>query len=431
MKRHTPLVALLLVNAIACIGTRVSAIAIPWFVLVTTGSATQTGLVAACELAPYVIVKALAGPITDRLGQRRVSIVADLASMIIIGLIPIAHLLGELSLPALLIMVAIGGGLRGPGDNAKHTTIPLVAEAAGAPLERVTGLYGAIERGSGLVAPAIAAIMINSVSAVGAIAVTAGCFGLSAVVVWLGLPRTLNVARQQTPRPSPIWPGCAPDGRFLVKDRLLFTLVCMIMITNLLDVAKTTVLLPVWAHDGGHGVTSISVFLTCMAACSVVSSLLASWLGARLPRRLTYFAAFAIAGPPPFLALALDLPVWSHRGDLRHRRVRLGLPQSDARRDLLRADSAAVAGPGRRPGRRHRLGRDALRRAARGGGDRHGRAEPHVRDLRDRVRAGHPAAGVRLGRPLVRPPGGRPEPPKVSVGWTRSTDGDRVRTVAD
>ena len=85
----------------------------------------------------------------------------------------------------------------------------------------------------------------------------------------------------------------------------------MIMITNLLDVAKTTVLLPVWAHDGGHGVTSISVFLTCMAACSVVSSLLASWLGARLPRRLTYFAAFAIAGPPPFLALALDLPVWS------------------------------------------------------------------------------------------------------------------------
>ena len=180
MKRQTPLVALLIVNAIACIGTRVSAIAIPWFVLVTTGSATQTGLVAACELAPYVIVKALAGPITDRLGQRRVSIVTDLASMIIIGLIPIAHLLGELSLPALLIMVAIGGGLRGPGDNAKHTTVPLVAEAVGAPLERVTGLYGAIERGSGLVAPAIAAIMINSVSAVGAIAVTAGCFGLSA-----------------------------------------------------------------------------------------------------------------------------------------------------------------------------------------------------------------------------------------------------------
>ena len=309
-KRHAPLVALLLVNAIACVGTRVSAIAIPWFVLITTGSAAQTGLVAACELAPYVIVKALAGPVTDRLGQRRVSIVTDLASMIIIGLIPIAHLLGELSLPALLIMVAIGGGLRGPGDNAKHTTIPLVAEAAGAPLERVTGLYGAIERGSGLVAPAIAAIMINSFSAVGAIAVTAGCFGLSAVVVWLGLPRTLNVAPQPT-ETEPYLAQLRAGWSFLVKDRLLFTLVCMIMITNLLDVAKTTVLLPVWAHDGGHGVTSISLFLTCMAACSVLSSLLASWLGARLPRRLTYFAAFAIAGPPPFLALALDLPIWS------------------------------------------------------------------------------------------------------------------------
>ena len=183
-------------------------------------------------------------------------------------------------------------------------------EAAGAPLERVTGLYGAIERGSGLVAPAIAAIMINSVSAVGAIAITAGCFGLCAVVVWLGLPRTLNAAPPPT-ESEPYLARLRAGWSFLVRDRLLFSLVCMIMITNLLDVAKTTVLLPVWAHDGGHGVNSISLFLTCMAGCSVVSSLLASWLGARLPRRLTYFAAFAIAGPPPFLALALDLPVWT------------------------------------------------------------------------------------------------------------------------
>jgi MFS family permease len=41
------------------------------------------------------------------------------------------------------------------------------------------------------------------------------------------------------------------------------------------------------------------------------SSLIASWLGPRLPRRTTYFAAFAVAEPPPFIALALDLPVWS------------------------------------------------------------------------------------------------------------------------
>ena len=306
---RTPLVALLVINAIACVGTRVSAIAIPWFVLVTTGAATQTGLVAAFELAPYVVAKALAGPVIDRLGQRRVSIVADVASMVVIGLIPVAQVLGALSLPLLLIMVAIGGGARGPGDNAKHTAIPAVAETAGVPLERVTGLYGAIERSSGLVGPALAAIMINTVSTVGAIGITAVCFGVSAVVAGVGLPRTLNTVDEV--ETESYLTRLRVGGAFLIEDRLLFTLVIMIMFTNLLDIAKVSVLLPVWARDGGHGVTSISILMTCMSACSVLSSLLASWLGDRLPRRLTYFAAFAIAGPPPFLALALDLPVWA------------------------------------------------------------------------------------------------------------------------
>lgn len=310
MLRHprTPLVALLVINAVACIGTRVSAIAIPWFVLVTTGSATQTGLVAAVELAPYVVAKALAGPVTDRLGQRRVSIVGDVASMVALGAVPLLHVLGVLSLPLLLIMVAVGGGVRGPGDNAKHTSIPAVAETAGVPLERLTGLYGAIERSAGLVGPALAAVMINTVSAVGAIGVTAVCFGLSAAVAALALPRTTAAEDDQD---EGYLTRLRVGWAFLVNDRLMFTLVLMIMVTNLLDVAKISVLLPVWAHDGGHGVTSIGILMTVMSACSVASSLLASWVGTRLPRRLTYFLAFAIAGPPPFLALALDLPVWA------------------------------------------------------------------------------------------------------------------------
>ena len=67
-------------------------------VLVTTGSAAQTGLVAAFELAPYVAVKALAGPLVDRIGQRRVSVVADLASAIVIVAIPLLHSLDALGL---------------------------------------------------------------------------------------------------------------------------------------------------------------------------------------------------------------------------------------------------------------------------------------------------------------------------------------------
>lgn len=304
---HREVAALLVVSALASTGTRVMAIAVPWFVLVSTGSAAKTGLAAAVELAPYVVVKALTGPLVDRLGQRRVSVVADLASALPIAAVPVLHQAGALAFPVLLVLVGVAGAVRGPGDTAKHTAVPFVAEHAELPLERVTGLAGAIERGSGLVAPAVAAGMIALVGPSGAVAVTASCFAASAVVGRLGLPGRSD----STGEPGPAIPygrQLAEGWRFLRGDRLLFSLVGMIMVTNLLDVAKTTVLLPVWARETGRGVTAISVVLTVMAGTSMISSLLASWRGNRLPRRLTYFVAFAIAGPPPFVLMAMDPP---------------------------------------------------------------------------------------------------------------------------
>ena len=47
-----PLGGVLAAMAVSLTGTRISVVALPWFVLVTTGSATQTGLVAFCERAP-------------------------------------------------------------------------------------------------------------------------------------------------------------------------------------------------------------------------------------------------------------------------------------------------------------------------------------------------------------------------------------------
>jgi MFS family permease len=311
--RYRPVAGLLALLALANTGTRMMAIAVPWFVLVSTGSATRTGLVAAFELAPYVLAKALGGPVVDRLGQRRVSIAADLASGVTIGLIPLSYAVDALSLPLLLALVAVAGALRGPGDTAKHTAVPVVADRAGLPLERLTGLSGAMERGSGLVAPAVAALMIGVAGPVGAIGITAVCFAISAAVGWAGLPVGAGNADGHPDADSgdentSYLRRLRAGWTFLTADRLLLSLVLMIMVTNLLDVAKTSVLLPVWARDGGHGVGAIGLLLSGMAAFSMLSSLIASWLGPRLPRRITYFAAFTVAGPPPFIALAFDLP---------------------------------------------------------------------------------------------------------------------------
>jgi hypothetical protein len=75
--RRGPLVAFLVANVVSVCGTRVSAIAIPWFVLMTTGSPFKTGVVALAEMAPLVLSKAIGGPLIDRIGGRRMSVTAD------------------------------------------------------------------------------------------------------------------------------------------------------------------------------------------------------------------------------------------------------------------------------------------------------------------------------------------------------------------
>src|SRR3712207_6715704 len=127
-------------------GTRLSMIAVPWLVLTTTGSPTLTGVVAFAEMAPYVVLKGLTGPVVDRIGARRVCITADLVSLGVVGAVPLLHALGLLTYPVLLVLVTLTGAVRGPGDGAKHALVPSVVDAAGVSLERATGLHGASER---------------------------------------------------------------------------------------------------------------------------------------------------------------------------------------------------------------------------------------------------------------------------------------------
>jgi MFS family permease len=309
--RRLPLYGWLTAEAISLLGTRVSMIAIPWLVLITTGSATQTGLVAAAELTPLVIFKATGGPLVDRVGPRRMAITADLASLVVVGLIPLLHRADALTFPMLLVLVAMAGGLRGPGDAATSAMIPALVESAEVPFERATGLSSAIERGATMIGAAIAGGLVATIGAANAVAVDAVSFGVCAVVLSVttrGLPR---VRREAAAEPSS-YAGELRDGwTFLRSDPVLISLCVMVAVTNLLDLAWSAVLLPVWAKDSGAGVGVVGLVFAVWGGASMVGSFVAAAYGTRLPRFATYLVAFLVTGLPRFVLFALGVPIWA------------------------------------------------------------------------------------------------------------------------
>lgn len=204
-----PLGGLLAAIAVSFTGTRISTIALPWFVLVTTGSAAQTGLVTFCEMTPYVVAKAFTGPVVDRIGPRIVSWTTDLASAVAIAAVPVCRALDILSLPLLLVLVALVGTARGPGDLAKAVMVPEAAERGRVPLERATGLSGMTERLASTVGPAIGGVLVTLCGPLAGLAVNAACFVLGSVLIGLALPRDMGRAISQGPATPPRYQSLA------------------------------------------------------------------------------------------------------------------------------------------------------------------------------------------------------------------------------
>src|SRR4051794_5368243 len=137
-----PLAGLLAAQLVSVLGTSMSALAIPWLVLTSTGSATRTGLVAFAELAPYVAVQALGGPLVDRIGARRTAVLGNATAAGAVCAIPALFAAGLLPLGALAGLVAVAGAARGAADCAGMVLLPVTAGLGAVPLERAAGLNG-------------------------------------------------------------------------------------------------------------------------------------------------------------------------------------------------------------------------------------------------------------------------------------------------
>lgn len=183
-----PLYALIGANAVSLLGNVVASIAIPWFALVTTGSPAKTGLAAFAAAAPLVAGALFGGPVADRMGARRASVLSDLASGFAIAGIPVLHAAGALEFWSLLALAFAGALFDAPGQASRQALVPELSEQAGMPLERANSLLRATEHVGYVLGAPLAGGLIAALGAPAALWVDAASFGLSAGAVAVAVP---------------------------------------------------------------------------------------------------------------------------------------------------------------------------------------------------------------------------------------------------
>jgi MFS family permease len=299
--RKTAVGALVSAELISVLGTRMTYLALPWFVLVTTGSPGKMSLVLAAEIAPMAILGIPSGAVVQRIGARSTMLIADFARAPILASIPLLHAAGMLSFPLLLGLVALLGSLMPPYFASQRTILP---ELVGEDEKLMSQGNSLIEGGAAfaaLIGPALAGLLIPFIGAPNVLYVDAATYVVAFLLVLVFVPR-------RKPLGAPVHSGVLAGLRFLLRDRLLGPLSATIVAFGFLG-AGMSAGLPFYAFDEFGGSARIAgLFYAALGAGAVVGSLVAVVAVRKVtPLRLAGLAALAFSVP---LWVLPFLPPW-------------------------------------------------------------------------------------------------------------------------
>lgn len=300
-RRRRPVLALLTASSISYVGTGLTSVALPWFVLQTTGSAARTGLTAFAFSVPMAAAGVFGGPLIDRLGAKRVAVVADIVSAIGIGLVPLLYTTVGLPFWALLTFVFIGAVLELPGLTARRSMLPDLAALGGVRLERVNAASEATQYLSLLLGPPLAGLLIAWFGPSRVLWLDAGSFLVSASIVAALVPSVQGVVSKADRYLTDL----ADGFRFLRQDRLLIDLAITLTLGNLLTGPLFAVLLPVYVEETVGRATALGAVAGAFGVGALLGALIFGAVGHRLPRRFVWLLGF-LAMPIELWVLAIS-----------------------------------------------------------------------------------------------------------------------------
>jgi MFS family permease len=295
-----PVLALVGAEIVSGLGSYMTFLALPWFVLVTTGSPTKMGVVLAAELLPVALLGIPSGTVVTRLGARRTMLVCDIARAPIVASIPLLHDAGLLSFPLLLALVALTGVFSGPYFSSQRLILPELLGEDEQTIARANSIVEGAQRLNAFAGPALAGVLIAAMGASSVLYLDAATFLLSAGLVAAFVPRRHEVAAQGDSG------GMLAGLRFVLRDRFLGPTMISVVISNMLGQAMIAAL-PVLAYEEfGRSSRVAGAFFAAMGIGSLLGAFAAYGLVGRFsPMRIA--AASVLAGAVPKWFLGFDL----------------------------------------------------------------------------------------------------------------------------
>ena len=291
--RNPSLLALLAAEFVSRLGSQMTYLALPWFVLVTTDSPTKMGIVLAVQLAPTALLGVPSGTVVSRYGARLTMLGADLLRVPLMASLPILHAAGVLTFPLLLVLVAAFGCFSAPYFASQRVILPELLGNDQQVIAQANSVLEGATQTSSLLGPPLAGVLIALFGAANVLYIDAATFAFSFVTVLLFVPRRKPVESPE--EAGGLWAGMA----FLFRDELLGPLASVIILLNAFG-QMLGASLPVLAFER-YGDAKVAGWLF---AAYGLGGLIGTAIAFRLVTRMAPLTLTSIA------AIGFALPLW-------------------------------------------------------------------------------------------------------------------------
>ncbi len=296
-----PVRALAGAQVISSLGSLMTVVALPWFVLETSGSATRMSVVLAAESAPLFLLAAPSARLVARHGPWRALVACDAWWAVAAASIPLLHARGLLSFP-LLVALAFCSGV--PWAAASGSQLAMVSGLLGEDVRRVAEVSAVLQtltRLTYFLGPVLGGVALAAFGAPAVLWIDAGTFVVSLLLIALLVP-PVAAAEGDVRRPHAGW-------RFLRGDRWMRPVTAAQALSQGAYMAMTAAI-PVLAFSAyGRDAALAGTLLGLWGGGAMLGSLLAL----RLVRRasLEQLGRLAwICQALPLWALVVSLSPW-------------------------------------------------------------------------------------------------------------------------
>src|SRR5437764_2148734 len=285
---------------VSSVGSSMTVLALPWFVLVTTGSATKLGLVLGIGSILFVTLPVPAGSLIARIGARQTMVIADAARLPLLAATPALYSLDALSFPLLIVLVAITNVFTAAHMPAQRLILAEVVGDEESAVARVNAYLDGAQTTAPLVGPALAGVLIAALGASNVLYVESATFGVAAIAVGLFVPRTKPMAEGEER-------GLLAGVRYILRSRLLVML-CVSTLTMEIFFTLFLTTLPVFAYSYyDQNARTAGVFYAAMGAGALLGMPVVPVVVRRFGALQVAAAGFVLASIPKLL-LGIPLP---------------------------------------------------------------------------------------------------------------------------